>query len=272
MKFGAVLLVAGVFFFSLQKVGLGDGVRVVLEKLSVPFTQSSGRFRAFVYAPFVFIESAQHAEQENVSLREERAELLSFLELRNVEQLKKQDKNLLAQRDATFLPTLFIGAEQPMIPIGMRQGIEEGAMVSSHDVLVGIVTRVGAQFSQVETLSHLRRKLTVRVREVEAQGLLEQEKGEVMLTHVRPDASLKEGQIVTTFGSSDGILPYVPIAKVKKVLSSPADPFHRASLELLIIPKDGGVVSVLQNAALPEHMQQKNALQHYVQQKTGETQ
>lgn len=247
MKFGIALTVVGIIFFSFQHTN--NEARSLLEMLSAPLVQASGKFRAFIFAPVVFIESMKRVEQDNESLRAERALLLSLLEVKHIEERKKQEVRMAIPGEAPFLQTLFIGAEQSMVPVGVRQGVQEGAMVTSHDVLVGVVKRVGVQFSQVELLSNLSQKLSVRVREIGAEGLLEQEKGEPILTHIRPDVVLKEGQVVTTFGSSEGILPYVPIAKVKKVLSSPADPFHRASLELLIIPKDGDAVHVLQNAA-----------------------
>lgn len=246
MKFGIALTLAGIIFLSFQHSS--SATRSTLEVLSAPIIQLSGKFRAYVFAPIVFIESMKHLEQDIETLRAERAMLLSLLEIKNVEELKKKEIRTPTGDNESFLTTLLIASEQPMVPVGARQGVKEGAMVNSRDALVGIVKRVGVQFSQVELLSNLSQKLSVRVREVGAEGLLEQEKGEPILTHVRPDVVLKEGQVVTTFGSSEGILPYVPIAKIKKILSSPADPFHRASLELLIIPKDGDAVSVLKNA------------------------
>lgn len=248
MKYGIFVLTMGMILVSIEKVGFGGGLRSLIERLSIPFIQSSGRFSAFTHAPFVFFDATQRAEQENLELREQRAELLSMLGGVTLNKTLATEKKLTTDRnDAHFIQTTLIGSDQPMIPVGSFQGIREGAMVMSHNALIGIVTRVGVQFSQVELVSQLARKMSVRVRELETEGLLQQENGEVVLTHVRPDAKLAVGQTITTFGNADGVLPYTPIAKVKELFGTPSDPFQRAHIELLIIPRDGIAVSVLQN-------------------------
>ncbi len=248
MKFGLTLICVGFFLLTIEKVGVGGGkLRMGLEQLSLPFAQLSGKMRSFVVGPWAFIQTIQHVEQENAELRNQRAKLLSVIGATALKQALDREESILKQGDAQFVTTTLVQSEQPMMPIGTRQGIQVGAMVTVHDVLVGFVTQVGTQFSQVEMVDNISRKISVRVREVEAVGLLEREVGELMLTHVKPDVKLSADQTITTFGSSDGVLPYVPIARVKHVLSSPSDPFQRASVELLILPKDGDVVRVLQH-------------------------
>lgn len=251
MKYSVFVLCVGLVLFSVERAGFGIGLRPFFEKFSLPFIQTSGRFHAFIYAPFIFLDSAQHAEQENENLRVQRAELLRILDDKSYEEAIASEKKLSFRKDTRFIQSIIIGSEQPVVSVGSLQGIDEGAMVTSHEALVGIITHVGAQFSQVELLSNLMRKMQVRVREIEVEGLLEKENGELVLSHIRPDAKLAVGQLVTTFGSSEGVLPYVPIGKVKQLLGSPSDPFQRAAIELLMFPKDGTVVSILQNREVP---------------------
>ena len=54
MKYGIFVLTVGMILVSFEKAGFVGELRSFIEQLSIPFIQSSGRFRAFAHAPFVF--------------------------------------------------------------------------------------------------------------------------------------------------------------------------------------------------------------------------
>jgi len=249
VKHGVALVLCGVLIFGIEKSG-GINLRAGIERVMLPFILSSGRFRSTMTTPFLFIDVVRHAEQENQELRAERARLISALEE------MKMSKSLVHERminmpanNTSYIQTFFIDANTPMIPIGERQGVRSGAMILKEGVFVGLVTQASVQFSHVETLSNISKKLSVRVRETQTEGLLERGKEGLMLTHIRPDAILTIGHTITTFGSDEGILPYIPLGRVSRIISSPSDPFQRTIIDPLIMVRDGDAVSVLQNGA-----------------------
>jgi cell shape-determining protein MreC len=114
--------------------------------------------------------------------------------------------------------------------------------------MLGQISEVHPQFSFVELLENTTEKLPVRLREVSTVGLLEHEGKNLVISHMSVQAHMQEGQIVTTVGQIEGVLPFIPVGRIKQVVSAPSEPFQTAIVELLIQPKNGMGVVVLQTA------------------------
>ncbi|HKY74278.1 MAG TPA: rod shape-determining protein MreC, partial [Patescibacteria group bacterium] len=69
----------------------------------------------------------------------------------------------------------------------------------------------------------------------------------LVITHVNSEHPLLEGQTVTTIGDDRGMLPFLPIGTIEKVLSSASDPFQSAEVRIALHVRNGMPVSVLQN-------------------------
>jgi cell shape-determining protein MreC len=61
-------------------------------------------------------------------------------------------------------------------------------------------------------------------------------------------AHMQAGQIVTTVGQVEGVLPFIPVGRIQQVISMSSEPFQTAIVELLVQPTNGMGVSVLQTA------------------------
>lgn len=245
-----VFLCVGLLFFTADRLGALKGLRPNLEQAAVPFLQSAALARRTTQAPFEWISFRRDLERDVQVLEKDRARLLS--ENERLQTLIEQSNELQQAKrtDARFVPTTLILASRSVLPVGSNQGIADGAAVTSEGVLVGVVTAVRPQMSEVSLIEFYQGKLPVRIRETQTEGVLQREKDVLVITHVNSEHPLIEGQVVTTVGDDKGMVPFLPVGTVVKVLSSASDPFQRAELRIALHTRNDMPVSVLQNGEL----------------------
>lgn len=247
MKLLFIFLCSGLLLFTADKLGTLKRVRPNLDRVIVPFLQSAASVRRAAQAPFEWVSFRRDLERDVQVLEQDRARLLS--ENERLQTLVEQSGEIQQARriDVRFIPTTLILASRPVLPIGSDQGIVDGAAVTSEGVLVGVVTAVRPQMSEVSLIEFYQGKLPVRIRETQAEGVLQREKDVLVITHVNSEHPLVEGQVVTTVGDDKGMIPFLPVGTVIKVLSSASDPFQRAELRIALHARNDMPVSVLQN-------------------------
>ena len=253
------LYVFGVFVSVLTLVLSGtSGLRAfrgLLEGVSHPYMDSLGN----LHAQFV------HLYKETFQ-RDSLLMLIAVLEDRygsvvvdkaTLEQLKQKNLELEQQFAATpsllehLLPVEVIFTDPPIIKKGSKDGIREGAMVLSQGALVARVGLVGEHQATLIPLTSSLSKLKVKVQNKsmedqeqeqqstsdsaglsnDATGLLGLDGVQPVLEYVRPDAQLHRGDVIVSFGDEEGIVSGIPIGTIDEVVSSPSDPFQRATVQ-----------------------------------------
>ena len=232
-----------------DRFGVLKPARAWMEQMVIPFVASAGQARAIASTPQQLLRDKQLLLHKVTQLEQEQSELIA------VQQQTKTDQDEFIawkenhQLSAKLISTSLILANRAVLPIGLLQGIRPGAMVVAHGAMIGIVSEVQPQFAFVELLENAQNKLSVRVRELNIVGLLERDGSKVILSHVNSSSHLEKGQVITTTGDGEGVLPFIPVGKILRVVSSPSEPFQRAELDFLIHPTNGMAVSVLQTTS-----------------------
>lgn len=244
----SLIVVCGIALLCIlaDRFGLFKTTRVQMEQLVVPFVASAGQARAIALIPQQFLIDQQYLLDKVANLEQQQAELIATQQRAITDQDELTTWKEHNQLSSKFVSTSLILANRPVLPIGLAQGILPGAMVIAHGTMIGSVTEVQPQLAFVELIEHAQNKLSVRVRELNAVGILERDGSTIILTNINSPSPLKKGQIVTTTGDGEGTVPFIPLGKILSVMSMPSEPFQRAELELLIHPANGMSVSVLQ--------------------------
>lgn len=237
-----------------------------MERMVIPFVASAGQARAMSLIPQQFLIDKQRLLDKVAELEQKQAELIGVQQQAKTDQdefLAWKENHQLSEK---FISTSLLLANRAVLPIGALQGIQPGAMVVAHGAMIGTVTEVQPQFAFVELLENTQNKLSVRVRELNVVGLLEKDGSTIILSHINSPSRLEKGQVITTTGDGEGILPFIPLGKIFRVVNSPSEPFQRAELDLLIHPTNGMAVSVLQTGFVestqsPQSMQSTEGTQ-----------
>ena len=232
-----------------DRFGFLKQTRAWMERMVVPFVASASQALAMALAPQQFLIDKQKLVDKVAELEQKQAELIADQQQTKTDQDEFASWKENHQLSSKFISTSLLLANRAVLPIGSIQGVQSGAMVVAHGAMIGTVIDVQPQFAFVELLESTQNKLSVRVRELNAVGLLEKDGSTVILSHINSPFPLEKGQIVTTTGDGEGILPFIPLGKILRMVNSPSEPFQRAELEFLVHPTNGMAVSVLQTGS-----------------------
>jgi rod shape-determining protein MreC len=248
MKTLALVCVVGLLTLFADRAGALHHLRGTLERASFQFVFSAGLAREAVKQPGYLMQSKYDLMQQVIDLRAQNAELIASQETQARNQQEFETWKESHQLNEHLIPTSLILTDRSIVPVGSNQGVAVGAMVLAHGSMIGQISEVYPQLSSVELLENTTEKLPVRLREVNTVGLLQHEEKNLVVSHMSVQAHMQAGQIVTTVGQVEGVLPFIPVGRIQQVISMSSEPFQTAIVELLVQPTNGMGVSVLQTA------------------------
>ena len=138
-----------------------------------------------------------------------------------------------------FLMAKVVGLSGEMrVDKGKQDGVKEGMMVISENILVGRVTAVDEFISRVQKLDDVRTKIPVVVKRpggvgVQARGLLVTQGGSLILDRVLQSEDIQKGDLVVTSGE-EGWLGDLVIGQVEEVLPKSAEVYKKAKVTSLV--------------------------------------
>lgn len=145
-----------------------------------------------------------------------------------------------------FMETRVLGLSEMMkIDRGQKDGIKEGMMVISENILVGKVQKVNENNALVQLLSDANTKIPVLVKKpspdktkaeggVQARGLLSGQGGEkLLLDRVLQAEDIQKGDLVITSGE-EGWLPDLLIGQIIDVAPKSAEVYQKARISPLV--------------------------------------
>lgn len=141
--------------------------------------------------------------------------------------------------DWKFLPAKVVGITEKMrIDKGRKDGVEEGMMVVSENILVGKAVSAEERSALVQLPTDTTSKIPVVVKKpgdpgVQARGLLLPQAGGLIVDRILQSEDVRKGDLVMTDGEA-GWLPDLLIGQIEEVLGQEAAIYKKARVLSLI--------------------------------------
>jgi len=138
-----------------------------------------------------------------------------------------------------FMEAKVVGISEKMkIDKGEKDGVKEGMMVVSENILLGKVVAVEENTSLVQLVNDPNLKIPVVVKKpntegIQARGLLVGQGGGVILDRVLQSEDIQKGDLVVTTGE-EGWLPDLLIGQIEEVSPKSAEVYQKARVLPLI--------------------------------------
>lgn len=131
-----------------------------------------------------------------------------------------------------------------LINQGTNQGIKTGAPVLLNGYLIGIVSRADSKSATVQLLTSHRTRLSVKLQQSRAPGLLKGGLRGVIVEDIPIDQPVSVGETVVTAGQLPILRPGLPIGEVSQILSGHSDIFQTALIKTPLASRSLDVVFI----------------------------
>jgi rod shape-determining protein MreC len=185
---------------------------------------------SYLEQPLSNIRVYRQALNTNSSLQRQNVLLQDELSrLRSVEQQNRILRELLDFRtdyEYPLIPVMIVSKELTSmnngltVNAGTNNGVEHGNPVVNSDGLIGAVIFTTGNYSQVMPYTHSMFKVSARIQESRAFGIVSWEGNrhdELVMRHVPQTIQVEQGQIVETSGFSNQYPPNIPIGEITRV-------------------------------------------------------
>jgi rod shape-determining protein MreC len=213
-----ILIFAASLMISRHEGGLHNVRKVSVTVLSY-LEQPLSNIRVYRQA----LNTNTYLQRQNVLLQDE------LSRLRSVEQQNRILRELLdfrADYEYPLIPVVIVSKELTSmnntmtVSAGTNSGVESGNPVVNSDGLIGIVIFTTGSYSQVMPYTHSMFKVSARIQESRAVGIVSWEGNyydELVMRHVPQTIQVEPGQIVETSGYSNQYPPNIPIGEITRV-------------------------------------------------------
>jgi rod shape-determining protein MreC len=238
------LLLLSLFLILAENFGAVKSIRGAGERLVVPV--KSGIYRAWQGISGGF-SADKIAELEQTA----RQGVVCSVQLKTLEE---ENKALRRQLEAPlpptmkFLPAKTLGLTRYLtIDKGEEDGVREGMMVISENILVGKVIGITPKTAQVLLPTDPDSKIPSRTLKTNARGLVVGEFGtKISFAKVLQAEVLEIGDLLVTTGEG-GYLPDLLIGKIANIEKVPVEPFQKGEVTSLLDYKKLANVFVITN-------------------------
>ncbi len=185
----------------------------------------------FLSDPVILQAKINFLQIENASLQ---ARLDTLLEENKA--LKKQLNSPL-NSSASLLPAKNLSVIQGIMTLnkGSQEGVKEGMVVVSDEVLVGKVISVTPYASRIELPIREGNKIKVKIVGINEKGILRgTPENRLLLEEVLQKAELQEDQVVVTAGEEGSYPPDLPIGKIENIIRDDVAVYKKAEVKPLL--------------------------------------
>lgn len=234
--FLAIFLVIGVGLF--EFLGLLEPMKSLGQKLTIPFLETNSKIVTVLAQPYRNLKISRKAVRRVQDLEIKYAEVSAQLgELEALRAENKELRNLLENSDRklqkTVLSAPIISLAQPSISVGMADGVNQGNIVIGSQTLLGTVSRVYENQSEVGLLSHLNSQPILAKTESGVQGLIIGDGKRVLLSEIPIDEEIKINDRVVTLGQK-GVPRDIFIGRVRSIEREPHSSVQVAVIEQFV--------------------------------------
>lgn len=163
------------------------------------------------------IAKYKELQQENIALKEE----LKFFNA-------QKNKDLLGAQIISKSVSPFL--EYYLIDKGKADGVIVNQAVLSQGYLVGKISQVYENYSQIELITDSKIILPVIAQESRATGLLKANLEGLYIDNIPIDSELREGEMVLTSNLDQSLPSDIPVGKIGKVVSYSSQIFKTAKI------------------------------------------
>lgn len=240
-----IVIVCSVITLLAEKFGMVKVVREKMEWGILPLMVVQSQIHKLEERPWQILRDMQTQRDAYSTLQHQYAKLVGEKEQWKTDARDWETYKKTKSINDRYIPTQLIVSDRVVIPLGTLQGVRPGALVLAEGNALGIVVQSTAQFSQIEVIEHLTRKLHVRLSGTRTFGVLSLGKQGLHVDHIDVNAPIENGQTVVTGGDETGILPNIPIGKVTKIIRTQRETSQSVEIEVFIHAEQGLPVAVL---------------------------
>jgi rod shape-determining protein MreC len=157
--------------------------------------------------------------------------------IKNENEALKKQLGITGVKSENLLPAKNLSVLNGLMTIdkGQSDGVGQGAVVVSGDILIGRVTAVSAYSAKVTLPIYPNNKISVIVLPSKEKGVLRGlAEGRVILEQVLQKADLANDQIVATDGRDGVYPPDLPVGKIANVIKDDAAIYKTAEVKPLV--------------------------------------
>lgn len=230
-------LVVGLVMLS-EFVGLATPVRSLGEQWWGFWTARINQVSTVATQPFVNLQTLVTTQRRLRDLEVRYAQ--SLAQITELEQYKQENEALrgLLNSGTTIngpriITSPIIAYGRPLIAAGSRDNVQPGMMVLMAETLLGVVTEVSDNQSQVALLHQEQAPHILAKTETGVTGIVRGNGQRVVMTEVPIEQNVSVGQRVMTQGQ-DGIAPNIMIGTVAEVRSQPTSAVQTLVIEQIV--------------------------------------
>lgn len=240
-NFSIIVFLIAISFglFLLDNAGLLLGPKAVLSSAVSPIQITFLKFGQNVSNFFSFLTFWKSGSSK-ISYLEQRVRELT-VEAEKVKRLEEENESLRLQigvpvsKTAKMVMVNVVGnSSNFLIDKGEKDGIKEGMPVVSKDIIIGKISKVSLNRSNVLVLTDPSSKITAVTSKTKAKGIAVGQFGSgVVLDKVVSEDTLNKGDVVVTSGE-DGLTHGLIIGTITEVLKQDTGVFQSAKVSMML--------------------------------------
>jgi len=239
-RFVIIILIVAILGFSLYPTGFTKPIKnyfwVGLKPIGLGFRNTFGKILPFIkdigHLKSI-VKQNKDLINENLSLQSDLAKL-SEVDYEN-EILKKELGFLKTQNSSTIIPAAIIGQSSGylrslVIDKGQKDGLEQGDAIISQGFLVGTLTDVRENNSELTLITDFNSLVPVVLQDSRGTGLLRGGLNGLSVEDIPLNIGIKKGENVITSGLGGQIPAGILIGNVTDVISKEGEIFQKVSV------------------------------------------
>lgn len=212
-----------------------------LNNLMNPFSQKVSVFSTGLVNIFSNITQIQSLTKTNKELREENltlhAENTQLQEIKKENEILKNELGFItSNRDKELISAQIIDRSpskiMQMIKInkGSKDGLTNNQAVISHGYLIGVVSEIFDNYSQVRMITNSNSLIPVVLQKSRGNGLLQGGLQGLIVREIASDSQIEIGEAVLTSGLGADLPEEIPIGAVSKIINKESEIFQQVTV------------------------------------------
>ncbi len=242
------LVVLCLVVLSFDSVGWLSGVKELIEPKLGRLEYVVDRGVGVTLSPVEIIGYYRNGTAKIADLEARNAELL--VENVELERLREENHRMRELLKTPMKPhwqmlpvkVLVRNDDWVLIDVGKKDKIEVGMSVVVDDVLFGVVSKVSEGVSEVSLVGGRESRIEVFVGE--AEGVLSNDDGVVVVDEILQSSQVEVGDVVTSAGT-DGVLPGLVVGRVSELLGGVSDIYKQAMVVTAVREREFDIIFVV---------------------------
>lgn len=246
-----IIVILGLIFSPILPVK--QAIIKTLSPITKNLNSTSQNFRGF----FSNIKSIKILSEENkeakTRIQELEAELAQLKEIRHENEILKEELGFFqSEKEKSLIPAQIVSRsvssylQNITIDKGSNDGVNQNNLVVSQGYLIGIISEVGPEFSQIQLITDSKTIIPVILQNSRGTGLLKSNLKGLLIEDIPMDAVIKPGEMVLTSGLGETMPADFVVGRVETITSYQSQifqtvkvisPIEFSKLEMIFVVK-----------------------------------